>query len=99
LLTATVSDETSGVAKVEFYLDGEYLGNVTEPPYEWECTKQGIARAIVYDNAGNEAISNEVPVSYSQSQSQSSSNPVPVQRRISLILGGLAGIQNTQRRV
>jgi len=99
LLTATVSDETSGVARVEFYLDGVLLGNVTEPPYEWEVTKKGTARAIVYDNAGNEALSDEVPVSYSQSL-QSSSNLVPVQRRISLIcLGGLTGIQNTQRRV
>jgi len=35
----------------------------------------------------------------SQSQSQSNSNLVPVQRKISLILGGLTGIQNTQRRV
>jgi len=99
LLTATVSDETSGVAKVEFYLDGVLLGTVTESPYEWEVTKQGTARAIVFDNAGNEAMSDPVPVSYSQSQSQSSSNVVPVQRRISLILSGLTGIQNLQRRV
>jgi len=100
LLTATVSDETSGVAKVEFYLDGELLGTVTESPYEWECTERGTAHAIVYDNAGNEAISDPVPVSYSQSQSQSSSNLVPVQRRISGICrGGLTGIQNIQRRV
>jgi len=99
LLTATVSDETSGVARVEFYLDGELLGEVTEAPYEWECSESGTAQAIVYDNAGNEAMSDPVPVSYSQSQSQSSSNLVPVQRKISLILDGLTGIQNTQRRV
>jgi len=97
LLTATVSDETSDVARVEFYLDGELLGTVTEPPYEWECTKKGTAHAIVYDNAGNEAISDEVPVSYSQSQIQSSSNLVPVQRRISW--NSLTVIQNAQRRV
>jgi len=98
LLTADVSDETSGVAKVEFYLDGELLGNVTESPYTWEVSEEGTAYAVVYDNAGNEAISDPVPVSYSQSQSQSSSNSVPV--RISGIwLGGLTGIQNIQRRV
>jgi len=91
LLTATVSDETSGVAKVEFYLDDELLGEVTESPYEWEVSEKGTAYAVVYDNAGNEA-SDEVAVSYSQSQSQSNSNLVPVQRRISLILGGLTGI-------
>jgi len=56
LLTATVSDETSGVAKVEFYLDGELLGEVTDAPYEWECSERGTAHAIVYDNAGNDAI-------------------------------------------
>lgn len=100
LLTATVSDETSGVAKVEFYLDGELLGNVTESPYTWEVSEEGTAYAVVYDNAGNDAISDPVPVSVSQSQSQSSSNLVPVQRRISgICLGGLTGIQNIQRRV
>jgi len=74
LLTATVSDETSGVAKVEFYLDGNYIGETTESPYEWNCTQKGTARAIVYDNAGNNAISGEVPVSQSVPQSQSSSS-------------------------
>jgi parallel beta-helix repeat protein len=74
LLTATVSDETSGIAKVEFYLDGEYLGEATEAPYEWECSQKGTAQAIVYDNAGNNAISDEVPFSQSLPQSQSSSS-------------------------
>ena len=35
LLTADVSDETSGINKVEFYVNDEYVGEVTEPPYEW----------------------------------------------------------------
>jgi len=35
LLTADVSDETSGIAKVEFYINGEIVGEVREPPYEW----------------------------------------------------------------
>jgi parallel beta-helix repeat protein len=76
LLTANVSDATSGIAKVEFYLDGDYLGEATEAPYEWECTQKGTAQAIVFDNAGNNAISDEVPVSQSvpESQSQSSSS-------------------------
>jgi len=82
LLTATVGDETSGVARVEFYLDGELLGEVTEPPYEWVCTKKGTARAIVYDNAGNEAISDPVPVSKNVSQSQSTTTITPVLREI-----------------
>ncbi len=55
LLTATVSDETSGVAKVEFYVDGIYIGEVTEAPFEWEWTGTGShsTYAIVYDLAGN----------------------------------------------
>jgi parallel beta-helix repeat protein len=63
LLTATVSDETSGIAKVEFYLDDNYLGEATEAPYEWECTQKGTAQAIVFDNAGNIKISDAIPVS------------------------------------
>ena len=63
LLTATVSDETSGIAKVEFYLDGILLGNKTESPYEWNCTQTGTAQAIVYDNAGNSKVSDAIPFS------------------------------------
>jgi hypothetical protein len=69
-LTANVNDETSGIAKVEFYLDDEYLGEAIEAPYVWECTQKGTAQAIVYDNAGNEAVSIEVPISKSIPQSQ-----------------------------
>ncbi|GAH43024.1 unnamed protein product, partial [marine sediment metagenome] len=79
-LVADVDDETSGIAKVEFYVNDELVGTVTTAPYEWEVTKpkQGDkGQAIVFDNAGNEAISPEIDaVSQSQSQS-SSSTPVP----------------------
>ena len=80
LLTATVDDETSGVARVEFYLDGELLGVVTEAPYEWLWTGPGqhTAQAIVYDNAGNLAESEEVE-SYGQSHPQSQSNSIMTQ--------------------
>jgi parallel beta-helix repeat protein len=63
LVTANVSDETSGIAKVEFYLDDEFVGEVTQAPYEWVyiAPAQGsVAKAIVYDNAGNSAVSAEV---------------------------------------
>jgi len=62
LLKATVSDETSGVAKVEFYVAGKRIGTVTDEPYEWEYTgasRGDIAQAIAFDNAGNLKISNE----------------------------------------
>ena len=55
VLTADVSDEISGVSKVEFYLDSELLGEVVEDPYEWTWTGTGshTVYAIVYDLAGN----------------------------------------------
>ena len=62
LLTAHVSDSTSGVAKVVFYLDGGIIGNVTAAPYTFVCTQQGTAQAIVYDNAGLLKVSSGVPV-------------------------------------
>ena len=74
LLTATVSDETSGINRVEFYFDDQYLGTVTTAPYTWEVTEKGLAQAIVYDNAGHSAMT-EKTVSYDlvvpESQSQS----------------------------
>ena len=89
-LVADVDDETSGVAMVEFYVNGEYVGEVTEAPYEWEVTnpRQGdTGQAIVYDNAGNNAISEEIDA-VSQSQSQSSSS-TPVSFQIFSWLFGL----------
>ena len=79
-LVADVADEKSGVAKVEFYVNGEYIGEATDDPYEYEVTnpKRGDkAQAIVFDNEGNEAISEEidaVPQGTSQSQSSSSTS-------------------------
>jgi len=88
LLSATVSDETSGIARVEFYLDNNYLGEVTAAPFTWETLEKGTAQAIVYDNAGNNKISDPVPVSVEyevngqswiinqvESESHSQSNP------------------------
>jgi len=59
LLTAVVSDETSGINRVEFYFDSILIGTATEEPYE--CEWSGISNrhnpaAIVYDNAGNKEI-------------------------------------------
>jgi len=62
LLNATVDDATSGVAKVEFYVDDIPIGNVTTPgPYIWLYQGHGKkAQAIVYDMAGNSAMSAQV---------------------------------------
>jgi len=84
LFIADVFDETSGVNRVEFYVDGGFIGTVTEEPYEyeWSGTVERVAQAIVYDNAGNMAIREIVAFSQSQSQS-SSSTPVPLVENVS----------------
>jgi parallel beta-helix repeat protein len=81
LLVANVSDDTSGVARVVFYVAGELLGNVTTAPYEflYEGTNSP-AQAIVYDSAGNSQISNEVEETSYEINGQQQS-----------IIGGLLG--------
>jgi len=71
-LIADVDDETSDIAKVEFYVNDEFLGEVTSAPYEWEYTGASsgdIAQAIAYDNAGNSKVSDPVEAASLQSQS------------------------------
>jgi hypothetical protein len=53
---ATVEDNTSGVDRVEFYLDGDLVETVIDGPYEWIWTGTGDheVKAEVYDEAGNE---------------------------------------------
>lgn len=82
LLEATVSDATSGVAKVEFYIAGALIGTVTTAPYEYlyEGT-DGPAKAIVYDNAGNSLTSPDVS-SHESSQSQSQPHSTILSREI-----------------
>ena len=91
-LVADADDATSGVAKVEFYVNGEFVGEVTEAPYEWEVSNPqngDMGQAIVFDNAGNNVISPEINNAVSQSQYQrSSSTPVPLQ-----ILSWLLGLK------
>jgi parallel beta-helix repeat protein len=61
LLNATVSDTPSGVTEVEFYVDDVLVGNVTSAPWEFHYQGNGKqAQAIVYDAAGNSAISERV---------------------------------------
>ncbi|RLI32207.1 hypothetical protein DRO66_11665, partial [Candidatus Bathyarchaeota archaeon] len=61
-LVADVDDETSGVASVEFFVNGESIGTVTEEPYEMEydASSGDTAHAVVTDNAGNSAESDEI---------------------------------------
>jgi len=75
LFSAMASDSISGLINVEFYLDGQFLANVTTAPYEWIWTGSGshTVQAIAYDSAGNSAASavvNSVPQNQNQPISQ-----------------------------
>jgi len=61
-LLANVSDATSGVNKVDFYVDSVLQGTVYAPgPYLWNYTGTGkTAYAIGFDNAGNSKTSPSV---------------------------------------
>jgi hypothetical protein len=67
LLKANVSDATSGINRVEFYIDNSLIGSITAPPYEFiwmgfmfiillKFIRYGddyLPLIIPYDNAGN----------------------------------------------
>jgi hypothetical protein len=64
VITVSASDDT-GIAKVEFYIDGTLQYNDTEAPYEWSFKKINKIRSIfmkthvlevkVYDDAGKQS--------------------------------------------
>ncbi|MEA2053617.1 MAG: triple tyrosine motif-containing protein [Candidatus Thermoplasmatota archaeon] len=64
-VTANVSDATSGVNKVEFFVDNVSKNIDSEAPYEWEWDETVFCshtlKVTAYDNAGNSA-SSEVDV-------------------------------------
>ncbi|HWR27353.1 MAG TPA: PQQ-binding-like beta-propeller repeat protein [Candidatus Thermoplasmatota archaeon] len=59
LCVADVTDATSGVVRVEFYVDDALVGNVTTTPYEFEFdgNPTNKSQALAYDAAGNSALS------------------------------------------
>jgi|GEM_PF-1330994 len=69
--TAQVSDATSGIDRVEFYLDGVIQYNDTQSPYEWTWMGVGdhTVTAKAFDMAGNLA-SSSMSTPYVQSQEQ-----------------------------
>lgn len=70
VFTATASDETSGMAFVQCYIDYMWYGNITAPgPYQWNWAGKGnhTVAGIAYDNAGNSA-ENDVVFSYTLSE-------------------------------
>jgi len=56
------SDDESGMAKVEFYIDDSFKETVTTQPYSWEWKDWAFLRhtikVIAYDKAGNHASAN-----------------------------------------
>jgi uncharacterized repeat protein (TIGR01451 family) len=59
LLAADVTDATSGIVMVEFYVDDALVGNDTTAPYEFEyqgTIAMNNSQAIAYDAAGNSAM-------------------------------------------
>jgi poly(hydroxyalkanoate) depolymerase family esterase len=72
-VTASASDSETGIAKVEFYVDGTLKSSDTSSPYEysWDTTvySDGTAhsiKAVAYDGAGNTASDNDTSVTVDQ---------------------------------
>ena len=82
LFVANVTDVTSGIAKVEFYVDDALIGTVTTAPYEFLYHGTGQdAQAIVYDNAGNSKMSAKFHA-YTPNDMNSEINSMPVQQTL-----------------
>ncbi len=73
LFSAIAEDSISGVVNVAFYLDGQFLGNVTAAPYEYVWTGSGnhSVCAIAYDAVGLNASSTmSTPYTFQSSNQQ-----------------------------
>jgi len=58
-VNAYAHDNQSGVAKVEFYLEGKFKANDTSAPYTWKWSETGYLfpynlKVIAFDKAGNQ---------------------------------------------
>lgn len=67
IFTATANDPTSGVERVEFYLDDELQDTVYDEPYQWTWTgtTSHLVYAIAYNYAGLSEKSNTLSTPYS----------------------------------
>jgi len=58
-IDVAASDNDSGIAKVEFYIDDQYKANDSSAPYSWTWSDKSFffytLKVIAYDNAGNRA--------------------------------------------
>jgi hypothetical protein len=83
IITATCTDTKSGIAKVEFYLNGELQKTLTGngPEYVWSFEynplPSRVIKGIAYDKAGNLDFTElQNPTCYVNQQSQSLSRTV-----------------------
>jgi hypothetical protein len=58
-ITATATDNESGINRVEFYIDDDVKATDTTAPYVWKWTERGlffpyIIKIIVFDTVGNQ---------------------------------------------
>jgi hypothetical protein len=87
VLSATMSDPASGVARVEFYVDDQLAGNGTttdQITWTFDYTGKGkMGQAIAYDNAGNSAMSSQF-ASLSLSLGESLSDMLSLQQNLQL---------------
>ncbi|MCX6667600.1 MAG: PKD domain-containing protein [Euryarchaeota archaeon] len=66
------TDSGSGIAKVEFYINGKLKGNDTTAPYTYNLTKDKLLRfvhmqiikVVAYDKAGNSAVAKMIVKKY-----------------------------------
>lgn len=86
VVRVTATDMDGSVAQVDFFLDSEFLGNLTEPPYEMPYTLPGFgqyylqARAV--DNAGAQVWTERVLVRYDMENTISPVLALPIAVRI-----------------
>ena len=56
-IEADCTDNLAGVVKLELYIDGDYRGNATSPPYSWLWDEPSFGKyeikLVAYDSAGN----------------------------------------------
>jgi hypothetical protein len=58
-IEVTATDNESGVAKVDFFIDNQFKANDTDAPYSWTWTEKGffvyMVKVVAYDNVGHSA--------------------------------------------
>jgi hypothetical protein len=76
LFNLTAGDVTSGMAKVDFYVNDVIVGTAYSVPYEFIYHGTGtVVQAIAYDCAGNWAITPSITMPLMSPQSQSQISP------------------------